>query len=354
MRDGKTKRTTLGFDHLEKIDPTKFHETKNDLQIESIIAAEGVYTMPRLQRLFPNSKCRVYRSREGLDNMVRCRGEAPLTIAHPLTGLVETNQVVKGNVFGLHNIDVEVDGKKIRKTKGIANFWKRDPKTGKVVIQNDLLKEIKDGKRPDLSIGYRHDLIEEKGMFNGEEYDLREIDLNLDHIASVQQGTCTSPTCGLGLDHYTGIGLDPRHQDFEKIYGNFITRYKKKFGLKKAEAYYHGWLTKRGYDDSKSMEDNKKGRGKKMKGEDEATNDVNNNDDLGDEDHKLLNHIDVNGIEYKPYGPETLRSMSSIDLKAVQRNLFERGLRGCPECKNIQSIFTDRLKKLQTVKEFNR
>lgn len=96
----------------------------------------------------------------------------------------------------------------------------KDPKTGRpsrkgvradVTVFNkridaDLLKEMKEGKKPDVSIGFFYTRDDTKGEvadgpFKGEKYDYVQRRMFHDHLAiGIDKGRCPSPYCGLGAD----------------------------------------------------------------------------------------------------------------------------------------------------------
>ncbi|MEA3330615.1 MAG: DUF2213 domain-containing protein [Campylobacterota bacterium] len=58
-----------------------------------------------------------------------------------------------------------------------------------VVTDKDLIDKIQSGK-VGISAGYSHQLIKEKGTFDGQEYDFKQTNIRINHIAIVQRGRC--------------------------------------------------------------------------------------------------------------------------------------------------------------------
>ena len=56
------------------------------------------------------------------------------------------------------------------------------------VTHNDLINKILVGQKPEISMGYTVDLIPEKGVFDGVDYDYRQTNIVYNHLASVPRG----------------------------------------------------------------------------------------------------------------------------------------------------------------------
>jgi hypothetical protein len=95
----------------------------------------------------------------------------PITNDHP-TELVNIDNV--GNLLvGMTGETVKIDGDFIISTLTITD--------------KDTIKAINKGKR-EFSLGYKVDVVEEKGMFNGEEYTHRQTNVDYNHLALVEVG----------------------------------------------------------------------------------------------------------------------------------------------------------------------
>jgi hypothetical protein len=72
--------------------------------------------------------------------------------------------------------------------------------TGVITITDkDLISKIKDGKI-EVSVGYSQELVEEKGVYDGEAYEFKQTNIRANHLAVVGTGRC-GPTCKITIDH---------------------------------------------------------------------------------------------------------------------------------------------------------
>ena len=67
------------------------------------------------------------------------------------------------------------------------------------ITDKDQIKKVEDGKI-EVSVGYSNNLKEEKGTFNGDEYEFIQTDIKANHLAIVDAGRC-GPSCKLTMDH---------------------------------------------------------------------------------------------------------------------------------------------------------
>lgn len=85
-----------------------------------------------------------------------------------------------------------VSGVEAQKDDGVLN--------GVVTITNKaVISKIKDGKI-EVSVGYSHELKEEKGVYKGIDYDFVQTNIRANHLAIVDAGRCGS-ACKITLDH---------------------------------------------------------------------------------------------------------------------------------------------------------
>jgi len=61
-----------------------------------------------------------------------------------------------------------------------------------------LIEKVQNGKRG-MSIGFHCELDMNKGKYGDEDYDAKQVDIMLNHIAIVDQGRCPMPRCALGM-----------------------------------------------------------------------------------------------------------------------------------------------------------
>ncbi|RLB93611.1 MAG: hypothetical protein DRH26_03485 [Deltaproteobacteria bacterium] len=67
------------------------------------------------------------------------------------------------------------------------------------VTDTAQIKKIREGKR-EVSVGYSNDLKDQKGEYNGVEYDFVQTNIRANHLAIVDAGRC-GPSCGLTMDN---------------------------------------------------------------------------------------------------------------------------------------------------------
>ena len=67
------------------------------------------------------------------------------------------------------------------------------------ITDKDQIKKIQDGKI-EVSVGYSNNLKEEKGTFDGVDYEFIQTDIKANHLAIVDAGRCGS-ACKLTMDH---------------------------------------------------------------------------------------------------------------------------------------------------------
>lgn len=95
----------------------------------------------------------------------------------------------------------------------------KDTKTGRPTIRGvlvdlevfndrvtpDILKGMKDGSLTDVSIGFLYGKDMTPGSWNGDDYDLRQVNMFHDHTAfGIKKGRCSYPACGIGADTLLG------------------------------------------------------------------------------------------------------------------------------------------------------
>jgi len=100
---------------------------------------------------------------------------------------------------------VTVDNVKELQTGQVSgiNVATKDVVSGFATITDkDLIKKIQDGKA-EVSVGYAHDLREESGTFQGQDYEFVQFDIRGNHLAVVQAGRC-GPACKITTDDKGG------------------------------------------------------------------------------------------------------------------------------------------------------
>jgi len=111
-------------------------------------------------------------SQESLDTFIN----SPICDNHPEEFVTVDNQkeLIKGSLSSIETYNKD----------GI------DYVKAKIVVQDkNLINKIMSGK-VELSAGYQQDLIKEKGEFKGEQYDYKQTNIKINHVAFVDKGRC--------------------------------------------------------------------------------------------------------------------------------------------------------------------
>lgn len=182
----------IGFDRA-RIEPKIIEETDEYFIMRGIIAREMIQ---------PYGKVRMLKDADELEKACKHaqrNGTRTVTIgSHPDTKLVMRNADSKGTLSNFAFAKDLVDPKTKRPMdRGI----KADVKFYKDAIPQVVQDEIKQGLKPDVSIGFTYDEDMTPGEWRGMKYDGVQRNIFIDHLAAgIDEGRCPSPFCGLGLD----------------------------------------------------------------------------------------------------------------------------------------------------------
>lgn len=182
----------IGFDRA-RIEPKIIAETDEYFVMRGIIAREMVQ---------PYGKVRMLKDADELEKACRHaqrNGTRTVTIgSHPDTKLVMRNADSKGTlsnfVFAKDLLDPKTKRPMDRGIKADILFYKD-------AIPQVVQDELKQGLKPDVSIGFTYDEDMTPGEWRGMKYDGVQRNIFIDHLAAgIDEGRCPSPFCGLGLD----------------------------------------------------------------------------------------------------------------------------------------------------------
>jgi len=120
----------------------------------------------------------------------------PVTNDHPPERLVDAENAKRLSV-GYTGENVRIDGNFI-----FSNFLVTD--------KNTIDEIVKNGKRQ-LSLGYTVDLVPEKGVYDGEEYDFRQTNIRYNHLSIVQNARAGAEA-KIALDSYDAIELTNKRE----------------------------------------------------------------------------------------------------------------------------------------------
>lgn len=136
------------------------------------IAVAGVFEYLHSE-LFENGEDRVvkvYRDFEDLKSVKDKFSKMPIVFNHKWVG-DETNQV-----DGAISEDIRIDEKNLSLVSDLT------------IYNPELVEAIENDKIIELSPGYTGEVVEEKGRFNGQDYDYRQIPNITNHLAVVENG----------------------------------------------------------------------------------------------------------------------------------------------------------------------
>ena len=139
------------------------------------------------------------------ESLETLRGK-PITLLHPSSipnGLVTSKNIGQVSV-GLTGDNVEVSENSFIDTAGTI--------TNERGVQ-EVEKRIALKQDQEVSCGYKCDMLEESGFFNGEAYDRRQINIKYNHVALVPRGRAGN-NCKLRLDEDEAILYD-KHIELE-------------------------------------------------------------------------------------------------------------------------------------------
>lgn len=166
-------------------------ETAEYLSLEPVtIAREGV---------FPYEDGRAYKA--GLDLSKAAEWSSTrLAWDHPPLKVITKPSEIKGSVDNIHSV---TDGSGTR-VKARLTFYKKK-------LTADQQELIRSKIRRDVSVGFYYEEDRTPGTWGGKTYDYVQKNFVFDHVASVDHGRCSFPSCGIGVDTATNsrIGNDP-------------------------------------------------------------------------------------------------------------------------------------------------
>jgi hypothetical protein len=67
------------------------------------------------------------------------------------------------------------------------------------VFDSGLIGKVLNGNKKECSLGFECEIVEESGTYQGQKYDRRQTNFNLNHLAMVEKGRC-GPDCSARLD----------------------------------------------------------------------------------------------------------------------------------------------------------
>ncbi|MHA2068337.1 MAG: DUF2213 domain-containing protein, partial [Candidatus Thorarchaeota archaeon] len=136
---------------------------------------------------------------------------------HPPIGIITRRDEIDGktvNVRFVKNL-IDHDNTKRPNIRGVL----ADLIVFKDKVAPDVIKDMKTGAKPSVSIGFFYKKDETPGTWNGSAYDYKQTNIMHDHLAfGIDVGRCPFPQCGIGADELLmQIAGDPfaEYEDFE-------------------------------------------------------------------------------------------------------------------------------------------
>jgi hypothetical protein len=125
----------------------------------------------------------------------------PITNGHPQQKIVNADNA-KALTVGYTGQDVKVDSPFIA-----TNLLITDPQ---------LIKDINDRKKTELSLGYNVDLLDEEGTYQGQPYTHRQTNIRYNHLAVVDKARA-GPEAKIHLDASDAIEVDSEHNNYQNL-----------------------------------------------------------------------------------------------------------------------------------------
>jgi len=124
-----------------------------------------------------------YKPAKELERILDHGENRPVTDEHPPNLIVDSNSQRKGYIENLTFTD--------------ASELNADV----ILTDSTVIKKVKSGDVREVSIGFHTDVVDEKGTFNGVQYDRVQTDILLDHLAMTKTGRCSlKDGCGIKKD----------------------------------------------------------------------------------------------------------------------------------------------------------
>jgi len=76
------------------------------------------------------------------------------------------------------------------------------------VINSDLINDIRSNAKSEFSIGYFCELVDESGIIDGQSYDSKQVNLQLNHVAAVPNGRAGSDTSVITMNSYDKVSIE--------------------------------------------------------------------------------------------------------------------------------------------------
>lgn len=171
---------SIAHDWIHLDDAKIVEDSRCCLKVQAVITKEGVYEYP---------DGLAFKSAPELLKATKTAECAKITILeHPETLVVMSQAQMKGKV--------EKPFFERNRIKATLSFWKAD-------CPAEFLKDVREQKLKDVSIGFYYRPDFKKGAFNGSPYDYIMRDIMIDHVAAgVPKGRCSYPSCGIGVDTF--------------------------------------------------------------------------------------------------------------------------------------------------------
>lgn len=185
------------FDNKANILDKYIDERTGYLHVKAKVSRDGIQEYLGIELgvdgLEPYKTYNVYRPKEEVtsDESLNTIINAPVTDNHPNDFVDKSNsdQLTKG---------VGLNYKVIKDNKDTL------VEVDLIVTDKNLIRKIQDGK-VEISLGYEQNLVKENGVYDGVNYQFKQTDIRVNHIAIVDAGRCGSK-CKITFDN--GVKID--------------------------------------------------------------------------------------------------------------------------------------------------
>lgn len=204
----------IGYDQISLDSDVKVDETDDEIVFKDVVIAREIVQPYDVN----GEKMFAYKAADELEACYWTgEGQWIRMDAHPPNLVIDRRDEVHGQMRNLRFVKNLKDHKTKRPNqRGVMadlHFFKRQ-------LSETKQDELKALKNRDVSIGFFYTPVMESGKWNGADYDFRQTDILLNHLAApIPVGRCTMPYCGIGADEAVDRYLtgDPEETE-EKIH----------------------------------------------------------------------------------------------------------------------------------------
>jgi len=154
-----------------------------------------------------------YKSADELQQYWRwVEGRWAIAGRHPSTPIIVTPDDISGRTVNIRFVKNLIDHAKTERPniRGILG----DLEVFNDRVPPEILKGMKNGTLPDVSVGFLYAKEMTPGSWNGSDYDFRQVNMFHDHTAyGIRKGRCSYPACGIGADELFNLHVQRLNEE---------------------------------------------------------------------------------------------------------------------------------------------